>query len=116
MSESGIRKGERVFYDDVYFPQGFARSEVFSITEATLLQDYGTTLKQLYDGFLHPLNEIESRFVKVSSGQLAPTSSLERVWIKYVKATSPRGFKAINGKRERQDSNDTCSSEYKVEF
>ena len=116
MNDSEIRKGERVFYDDVYFPKGFSRSDEFSITEASLLQDYGTTLKQLYDGFLSPQSEAEKRFVKVSNGHLEANSSIERVWIKYINATCPRIFHSRKSKNKSHDSNDIQSSEYSMEL
>ena len=116
MSEFGIKKGSRTFYDDVYFPRGFSRSGDFTIAESTLLQDYGTTLKQLHDGFLSPENEAEERFVQVANGKLEANSSLERVWVKYIKATSPKSFYTLNSKCKTNDSGEITSSEYSMEL
>jgi hypothetical protein len=60
--ELKMRKSIR-FYDDVNFPKGFNRKG-FTIKEATVLDNYGLTMKELLDGSLVPNSKIETQFIQ----------------------------------------------------
>jgi len=95
-----LRKGNRPFYDDRHFPMGFNRSGDFTIPESKLLTEYGLTLQQLTEGSLPAESEDESHFVQVFSGQAEPLNAIEKVWLKYLKVTSPQAYVSIYGKNK----------------
>lgn len=111
-----FRKGDRPFVDDVHFPRGFNRSGDFSINDAMLLKDYGTTMKQLYGGELLPDNEAEKRFIQVANGSLEPVNSLEKVWLKYLSIINTRTFHTLNSRAKDSSSRDYEFSEYSEEL
>ena len=92
-----MRKGQSEFFDDKHFPMGFRRSGDFTIPEAKLLTEYGVTLKQLANGSLAAESEQEHQFIKVVAGESEPQSQIEKVWIKYLKVTSPKAYVSIYG-------------------
>lgn len=77
-------RSEGKFYDDKNFPRGFNRSGVFTISEATLLENYGRTMNGLASGILEPVNESEHQFVAEIRGQLNVQSDFAKCWIKYL--------------------------------
>ena len=92
-----MRRGNSDYFDDKNFPMGFRRSGEFTIPESNLLTEYGMTLKQLTDGSITPESEQEQQFLKVITQQLEPQSPIEKVWIKYLKVTSPKAYVSIYG-------------------
>lgn len=116
MNVDGIRLGERPFHDDVNYPRGFSRSGDFSINDSAILKDYGTTMKQLYDGTLLPVNEAEKQFVEVVNGKAEARNAYERVWLKYIQKTSKRTFHTLNSKVRSGSNNNIESSEYSLEL
>lgn len=92
-----MRKGNRDYFDDKHFPMGFRRSGDFTIPEAKLLTEYGDTLKQLAEGSLIAESELEQQFINVVSGSAKAESAIEKVWLKYLKATSPKAYVSIYG-------------------
>jgi len=95
MSVYNVRQGSWKFSDYLRFPDGFCLGGEFSIKESILLEAYGTTLKQLYEGVLIPENDAEMHFVRVVNGQQSATTSLELVWLKYIKITCPKEFYSL---------------------
>ena len=76
----------RLFFDDMNFPQGFRRCGVFTIREAEYLQENGTRLKALAYSESSPETDEESEFVlRVNDAQLTSLFSV-RVWRKYITA------------------------------
>lgn len=92
-----MRKGSRDYFDDKHFPMGFRRSGDFTISEAKLLTEYGLTLKHLTSGAISAESEQEQHFIKVISGNVDPKSDIEKVWLKYLKVTSPKVHVSIYG-------------------
>ncbi len=80
-------RSEGKFYDDKNFPRGFNRSGVFTISESTLLENYGRTMSRLYSGEIEPMSEIERQFVAETSGQLNVQSDFAKCWVKYLNRT-----------------------------
>jgi len=103
MSVNNIRKGSCKFSDYLRFPNGFCRDGEFSMKESIILEAYGTTLKQLYEGTLMPENDAETQFVSVVNGQERAETSLELVWLKYIKITCPKTFYSL-GNMAKLDS------------
>jgi len=83
-------RSEGKFYDDKNFPRGFNRSGVFTINEATLLQDYGRTMKGLENGTLEPASEPERQFLAEIRGQLDVQSDFAKCWMKYTIKTTQK--------------------------
>ena len=94
---SNIRKGSHAYYDDKHFPMGFNRSGDFTIGEAKLLTEYGSTLKQLSDGKLSAESSEEDHFLDVVSGSTEAQTEIEKLWLKYIKVTAPQVFISIYG-------------------
>lgn len=105
-----MQKGSREYFDDKHFPMGFRRSGDFTIPEAKLLAEYGVTLKQLSDGKLSPNSEQEQQFMLVLAGSALPQSPIEKVWLKYLKVTSPKAYVSIYGNSKPEVDNDAESS------
>lgn len=77
-------RSEGKFYDDKNFPRGFNRSGVFTINEATLLENYGRTMSGLANGTLLPASDSEQQFLAEVRGETAPSSHFAKCWLKYV--------------------------------
>ena len=45
-------RSEGKFYDDKNFPRGFNRSGVFTISEASVLENYGRSMRALFMALL----------------------------------------------------------------
>jgi len=114
MNKTNIRKGDKPYFDDVYFPRGFNRSGEFTITESMILNDYGHTLKRLFDGSLMPENEEEKRFIRVANREIEPNSQYEKTWVKYSGLAAPKKIISFNGRCKPIP--DTDSSEYSLEL
>lgn len=100
MSDSQIRIGKKVFYDNQNFRNGVRRSGHFTISESYQLEKYGDTLQQLASGSLVPENDDEQRFVKVCTGEYLPESPLEKLWLKYLDKTAPKKFHTLFGNKK----------------
>jgi uncharacterized protein YifE (UPF0438 family) len=97
MNSYDISHSVRKFTDSKNFPRGFRKSGDFSIVEADLLTQIGNTLLALSEGSLQPVTDDEKRFVRVLNGELMPETSVEKVWMKYLRLTrSPRKFYTLN--------------------
>jgi uncharacterized protein YifE (UPF0438 family) len=97
MNSYDISHSVRKFTDQKYFPRGFRKSGDFSIVEADLLTQVGTTLLALSDGSLKPCSAGEKRFLQVVRGELMPETPVERVWMKYLRLTrNPRKFYTLH--------------------
>ncbi|MGI0118094.1 DUF413 domain-containing protein [Zooshikella sp. RANM57] len=77
-------KTAKRFFDDAHFPYGFQRSGFFSIREANTLTSLGDALKSLSEGSREPLSEDEANFVRVVRGEAAPSTFVEKTWMKYL--------------------------------
>lgn len=106
-----MRKGTKEYFDDKHFPMGFRRSGDFTIKEAKLLTEYGLTLSQLSTGIISATSEHESHFIKVLSGESTPQSEVEKVWLKYLKVTSPKAFVSIYGQYKPDVEIDSVNGE-----
>ncbi len=78
------------FYDDKNFPRGFNRSGVFTIGEASILENYGRTMSALQEGKLTPIDESEKQFVAEISGQQEIYSDFGKCWRKYQTQTGSK--------------------------
>lgn len=105
MFKTTIRKGSRPFYDDKHFPRGFGRSGTFTILESDIMQEYGHTLKALFEGQLLPENEEEIEFINAFKEVNEPANSLHRAWSKYIQATQPKSFFTLNSGSKNQTEN-----------
>ncbi len=81
MSSSFV--SQRRFFDNKYYPRGFARSGDFTRTEAQLLENHGDALLALETGLRQPMTAEEHQFLAVCQGLRQPSSPLERLWSKY---------------------------------
>ncbi|ARR51182.1 DUF413 domain-containing protein [Photobacterium damselae subsp. damselae] len=81
-------RSEGKFYDDKNFPRGFNRSGVFTISEATVLENYGRTMRGLFEGTLLPVDESELQFVAEVKGQQEAISDFGKCWLKYLNQTN----------------------------
>ncbi len=78
------------FYDDKNFPRGFNRSGVFTINEASMLENYGRTMRGLQDGSVAPIDESERQFLAEVNGQQDVMSEFGKCWIKYLNRTTTK--------------------------
>jgi len=85
------------FYDDTNFPKGFKRSGDFTSKEAELLELHGHAMKNLAEGKTLPVTADEAQFVEVIKGNIAPSSLLEQIWLKYRKLARGKPFYAVVG-------------------
>jgi len=85
------------FYDDTNFPKGFKRSGDFTSKEAELLELHGHAMKNLAEGKTLPVTADEAQFVEVIKGNIAPSSLLEHIWLKYRKLARGKPFYAVVG-------------------
>ncbi len=99
-------RSEGTFYDDKNFPRGFSRSGDFTISEAILLENYGRTMKALYERQIDPVEESEVRFVNEITGRQEVTSNYARCWIKYMNKTQTKSmtYTLCNTQRNSNDS------------
>ncbi|KFZ38682.1 hypothetical protein HR45_04455 [Shewanella mangrovi] len=88
---------DRRFYDDANFPRGFKRSGDFTHKEAELLETYGVAMRALASGSRSAINEEEQHFIDAAKGHTAPTSTLEKLWQKYLKLSMGKPFYAVVG-------------------
>ena len=79
-----------------------------------LLNDYGVTLKQLYEGTLMPESDDEKRFIQAVNGEVEALSPYEIVWKKYIKLIAPKVFYTMSGRSKPAVEFD--SSEYSLEL
>lgn len=94
-------KAAKKFYDDKNYPRGFARSGDFTTAESALLEKHGVALKALSDGVQQPANEEERHFIAVVNSEVEAQSSIEKVWVKYLKRTSNKKFYTLFGKSKQ---------------
>ncbi len=80
-------RSEGKFYDDKNFPRGFDRSGVFTISEASILENYGRTMSGLQAGTLSPIDENEKQFLMEVRGEIQTTSTFGQCWRKYLTQT-----------------------------
>ena len=85
------------FYDDANFPKGFKRSGDFTNKEAELLELHGYAMKNLAEGKTLPCTAEEAQFVEVTKGNIAPSSLLEQIWVKYRRLAMGKPFYAVVG-------------------
>lgn len=85
------------FYDDTNFPKGFKRSGDFTSKEAELLELHGHAMKNLAEGKTLPVTADEAQFVEVIKGNIAPSSLLEQIRLKYRKLARGKPFYAVVG-------------------
>lgn len=88
---------QKRFYDDANFPKGFKRSGDFTSKEAELLELHGYAMKSLAEGKILPCTADEAQFVEVIKGNIAPSSLLEQIWLKYRKLAQGKPFYAVVG-------------------
>ncbi|UTV29782.1 DUF413 domain-containing protein [Photobacterium atrarenae] len=81
-------RSEGKFYDDQNFPRGFNRSGVFTINEATLLENYGRTMSGLANGTMVPATDSEAQFLAEVRGETEASSNFAKCWLKYVYKTT----------------------------
>lgn len=94
-------KAAKKFYDDKNYPRGFARSGDFTTAESALLEKHGIALKALSDGVQPAANDEERRFVAVVNGEVEAQSTIEKVWVKYLKRTTSKKFYTLFGKSKQ---------------
>ena len=114
MNNTNVRKSDRTYFDDVYFPRGFNRSGEFTVTESMILNDYGHTMSGLSKGDLTPLNAEEEHFIQAVRGEVEAITQLEKAWLKYQSLTKPKVTYTINGRYKPTVEYD--SSEYSLEL
>jgi len=78
----------RQFYDDQNFPRGFSRSGHFTLLEASILEQHGCVLKNLYTKVLEPQNELQRHFLAVVNNSQDASNAIEKAWVKYLKLTT----------------------------
>ncbi|MGI1944663.1 DUF413 domain-containing protein [Shewanella glacialipiscicola] len=88
---------QKRFYDDANFPKGFKRSGDFTNKEAELLELHGHAMKNLAEGKTLPCTAEEAQFVEVAKGNIAPSSLLEQIWVKYRRLAMGKPFYAVVG-------------------
>ncbi|KJF82233.1 DUF413 domain-containing protein [Photobacterium angustum] len=81
-------RSEGKFYDDKNFPRGFNRSGVFTISEASVLENYGRIMRALHEGTTQPIDESEAQFLAEVLGQQAAVSEFGKCWLKYLNHTT----------------------------
>ncbi|SMY16534.1 DUF413 domain-containing protein [Photobacterium aquimaris] len=81
-------RSEGKFYDDKNFPRGFNRSGVFTISETSVLENYGRSMRALFDGTTQPIDDSEVQFLAEVQGQQEAVSEFGKCWIKYLNHTS----------------------------
>ncbi len=81
-------RSEGKFYDDKNFPRGFNRSGFSTISEASVLENYGRTMRALYEGTAQPIDESETQFLAEILGQQAAVSEFGKCWLKYLNHTN----------------------------
>ena len=104
MNEITIRPGKKTFTNVMRFPYGFKKSGDFSITEASILSEYGETLQSLEMGSIKPVSKEEKRFVKMTKKLVLPITTVEQAWLKYSRLT--------NTKKNFYTLNSACSNEF----
>lgn len=105
------------FIDRKNFPRGFKKSGDFSIAEADILTQLGTTLLQLTDGDISPSTKDEKRFVEVIQGSVLPETKVEKVWMKYLRLTrSPRKFYTLHSSSRPMLEKGDIDSEDNLDF
>ncbi|PSW04372.1 DUF413 domain-containing protein [Photobacterium lipolyticum] len=99
-------RSEGKFYDDKNFPRGFNRSGDFTINEADTLENFGRTMKALYEGQITPVEESEVNFIKEITGQQEVTSHYARCWVKYLNKTQNKSitYTLCNTQRNSNES------------
>ena len=96
----------RKFYDDKNYPRGMSRSGDYSIAEVTILEKYGVALSAIATGTIAAITDEEIQFKAVCQGELAPTTAIEKTWLKYQnKILSPKQFHTLFG-RNKVDTTD----------
>jgi hypothetical protein len=88
---------QKRFYDDIHFPKGFKRSGDFTNKEAELLELHGHAMKNLAEGKTLACTSDEAQFVEVAKGNIAPSSLLEQIWVKYRTLALGKPFYAVVG-------------------
>lgn len=117
MSNTTIRVGAKLFYDDKNFARGFSRSGLFTVQESTKLEQYGHTLKLLLEKQIAPENEEEKQFVTRFETGALPETEIEKIWAKYLKALGPKAFYTLNsGSKNNSGISASDSSEYSLEL
>ncbi|WP_035476914.1 DUF413 domain-containing protein [Aliagarivorans taiwanensis] len=110
MSTSFIAK--RRFYDDKHFRRGFSRSGAFTIKEADILERSGYAFKELDEAQRDPIDEIEQIFISVCRGEREPSSTEEKVWLKYKKLTGRKSFHGlVSTPKNAPAADDTSTSD-----
>ncbi|UTW47703.1 DUF413 domain-containing protein [Bacterioplanoides sp. SCSIO 12839] len=74
------------YYDDLHFPNGFARSGHFTIKQAELLSRYGRRLSAIWRGEASPEGPVEEQFKLFCEGQKSVESEYEKAWQSYLEA------------------------------
>lgn len=103
------RLNTRRFHDPKNYPYGFSRSGDFTIAESRALSEYGALLQALTDGVIEPASDSEENILAVAQGNALPQTSVERVWLKYLKRihrVRPRGMHGCFATEPQSDAVD----------
>lgn len=72
------------FYDVINFRHGFARSGMFTKSEAEILRRCGHAIKRLANGSVRPEDEVQESMLRVLDGVQEPSNEVEKAWVKYL--------------------------------
>ncbi len=79
------------FFDNKHFARGFNRSGEFTISEAQMLENFGSAMMKLYQGEISPEDEEEQLFLRVMNDpESAEKSPYATCWKKYLNKTQPK--------------------------
>ncbi len=97
-------ESDKPFNDFVHFHRGIRRSGRFSIKEATLLEEAGTAMTELYNEKRQPKDDVEKEFVEQVFGKGIPTSIYAKVYRKYLLEITPKKTHNLTTTGEDEDS------------
>ena len=108
----------RKFYDDKNYPRGMNRSGDYSLSEVNILEKYGIALSAIASGAAEPKTEEEIQFKAVCDNEIAPTTAIEKAWLKYQnKILTPKQFHTLFGRSKVDASGvDTASDDNIVDI
>lgn len=112
---------KKVFSDTKHYPYGFSRSGDFSINESRALSQYGCLIAALVDGVLEPQCEQERTYIAVANGEIQPSSTEERAWVKYQTRINRPKMGSIYGARKADlgddsEAENTDNSDLEIEL
>ena len=97
---------KKVFSDPKNYPYGFSRSGDFSISESNALSQYGCYISALVNGTLKPSCGEDKATLAAAKGEIEPTDTAQRAWIKYQKRINRPKTGSIYGTQKTASRDD----------